>query len=336
MAAPPSLHDSPAQVEQLAYVPIWVPCCEEAAASGKSCGVLFGSYVRLGRIDGLDCDQPLRLVYSCGASRVKRCDRRRQDKCLPCSQMHKRYLIRRAEHGCEQPGFIYLATFTAPGSEEHQRLDAKLDGKWANSGHPSAKPGWRRRNQPRPDCSCCLPAAGLEAWNPTAGACWNRLRLGLSRLAGTVGGLEYLRVVEVQDRGALHHHVLIRTPVELDPNEVQVLAVAAGYGCSVDLSPMPPARAARYVAKYAAKGYTDRGDVPWRDEVLDKETGELVPRQTAAYRTVSQSSRWGMTLRQIRDEIRAARERSRAVVEDQVLVVDSVPVPVAAGPDPPT
>ena len=264
--------------------------------------------------------------------------------------------MRRAEEGCARPGIIYMLTVTAPGEEQHQRLDPKRDGRWANSGHVHALPHWRKRNTTRPDCACCLPAAGLEAWNPTAGACWNRLRLSLSRLPGVDGDLEYLRVVEVQDgkrqdhtgcppgcehgaRGALHHHVLVRVPVELDPAEVQRYAIAAGYGCSMDLSIMPAARAARYVAKYATKGYTGRGDVPWRDYVLDKDTGELVTRQTAAYRTVSQSKNWGMTLRQIRDQIKAERQRARdaLVLVDPSGNPDSPELPGQyAGPDPPT
>lgn len=37
-----------------------------------------------------------------------------------------------------------------------------------------------------------------------------------------------------------------------------------------DLPAMPAARAARYVAKYATKGYTERREVPWKYWVLEK------------------------------------------------------------------
>jgi hypothetical protein len=222
--------------------------------------------------------------------------------------MHRRYLIRRAEIGCERPGHIYLLTLTAPGVCDHDRLDPKLDGRWARSDHPLALPGWRRPSEARPPCSCTLPPAGLEAWNPTAGKRWNAMRTNLTRGRH----LEFLRVVEVQKRGALHLHVLVRSDLPLDVSELQGHALAAGFGCNLDLSRMPAARAARYVAKYAAKGYTQRGAVPWRDEVLDKGTGEMRPRQTASYRTVSQSQGWGLTVRQIRNEVKEGRARERA------------------------
>lgn len=336
MAAAPILHETPRAVEYAGqggghfFIPLWsAPCCEAGSGPGGSCGVRVSSYVRVGRVPGVDCDQPLQLVFRCGAIRVTRCDSRREDKCTSCSSLHRRYLVRRAEDGCQKAGFIYLLTLTAPGDGEHLAVDPKQDGTWANHLHPKAHPSWRQKGQPRQPCRCALPEDGLEAWNPTAGACWNRLRTNLSRLPG-VTDFQYLRVAEVQDgkrhgggcppgcehaaRGAIHHHVLIRVDAPLDPKVVQAYAIAAGYGCSMDLSVMPAARAARYVAKYAAKGYTKRADVPWRDQVLDKETGELRTRQTAAYRTVSQSQGWGLTLRQIRDGIKAGREKARQAV----------------------
>lgn len=310
MAAPHSLHEDPAEGQHSAplglHIPAWEPCC------GERCGVRNRSYVRVGRISGLDCDKPVQLVRGCGAVRVTVCDNRRDDKCAPCSAKHRRYLVRRAEIGCELPGHIYLLTLTAPGTVQHDRLDPKLDGSFANSRHRLALPAWRRPDEARPPCRCALPAAGLEQWNPAAGASWNRFRTAISR----DHQIEFLRVVEVQKRGALHLHVLVRSELPLDVLELQGHAIAAGFGCSLDLSRMPAARAARYVAKYAAKGYTERAAVPWRDEVLDKDTGEMRTRQMASYRTVSQSHGWGLTLRQIKEAIRASRVAARLAASE--------------------
>jgi hypothetical protein len=226
--------------------------------------------------------------------------------------MHRRYLIRRVEIGCESPGHIYLLTLTAPGVDQHDRLDPKLDGLFANSRHPMRLPGWRDfKREARPPCTCCLPAGGLEEWNPAAGASWNRFRTNLRRGRD----VEFIKVNEVQKRGALHLHVVCRSDLPLDVSELQGLALAAGFGCSISLDRMPAARAARYVAKYAAKGYTERAAVPWKDHVLDKGTGEMRVRQMAAYRTVSQSRRWGMTMCQIRAKQKESRERARAAAE---------------------
>lgn len=339
MAAPPILHDrpdsgqyraarraachrtlpgkAPSRPEDLQR--LYVPCgCK--VHSGASCGVRKRSYLRVVRVPGMACDRPVLVVLGCGEVRVTECDSRREDRCGACSSKHKRYLIRRAEAGLQTGGQKHLVTFTAPGSDAHKRLDPKLAGAWCNSRHKSPRPGWRRHSDPRPDCGCRLPAAGLEDWNPTAGKRWNVLRLALSRLCG--GELQYFRVVEIQDRGAIHLHVLVRVPdgAHLDPYEVQRLALAAGFGCNVDLTPMADARAARYVAKYAAKGYCERASVPWRDVVLDRETGELRTRQIAAYRTVSQSQGWGLTLKEIRAQIREqiARSGSAEVVDPPI------------------
>jgi hypothetical protein len=277
----------------------------------------------VGRLRGLDCDQPMQFVFRCGATRVSRCDASREDKCRPCSAKNRRNLIRRAEYGCELGGFVYLLTLTAPGDDpDHARLDPRMDGDWATAGHPKGRPAWRRPNAPRAICGCALPESPdghspLSHWNPTAAKRWNVMRTNWKRQLG--GDLEYLRVVEVQDgkrrgdgvgRGALHYHFLIRTQVELDVLEVQKLALDAGFGCSVDLQLMAGSKAARYVAKYAAKGYTGRGDVPWYREVWDEGTGELVPSQIPTYRTVSQSQGWGLTKRQILAEVREIRRRA--------------------------
>jgi hypothetical protein len=218
-----------------------------------------------------------------------------------------------------------MLTLTAPGENAHDRLDPKVGGAFATSRHRQAVPSWRHVSTARPACDCGLPPGGLEEWNPSAGARWNVLRTNLRRNHE----LEFFKVNEVQDRGALHLHVLLRSQTPLDVMEIHALALSAGFGCSMDLAQMPAARAARYVAKYAAKGYTGRPEVPWKDYVLDKGTGEMRVRQTAAYRTVSQSHRWGLTLRQIKDSIRASLVAARAAALDPL---EPVPAPVAATP----
>jgi hypothetical protein len=313
------------------YIPAWEPCC------GEPCGVRNRSYVRVGLVPGMDCARPVQLVRGCGAIRVTKCDSRRDDKCGPCSARNQRYLIRRAEHGGQLPGEHALLTVTCTGENDHDRLDPKLDGHFAHAGHHLALPSWRKKNERRPACSCHLHKKGdragqpitLEEWNPSAGACWNRMLTALRRRYPDV---QFFKVVEVQKRGALHLHIMCRTPAGavLDVLELQGLALAAGFGCSVSLDRIPAARAARYVAKYAGKAYKERADVPWKDYVLDKGTGEMRPRQTAAYRAVSQSRRWGLTLRQIKGEIRASRARAAALDPPAVAWAGAGPVGVEA------
>jgi hypothetical protein len=115
--------------------------------------------------------------------------------------------------------------------------------------------------------------------------------------------------VETQARGVLHRHVLVFVEGDLFHEDVQRLAIAAGYGCVLDIEPVRSAeKAARYISKYVTKASGDRAVVPW--ERLDPETGELVGKR-ARYRLWSSSRAWGVTMREIK-AAQSAQARARA------------------------
>jgi hypothetical protein len=88
------------------------------------------------------------------------------------------------------------------------------------------------------------------------------------------------------------------------------VALAAGYGCVVDVEPVRSSeKAARYIAKYVTKASADRSVVPW--ERLDLETGE-VSGKSPTYRLWSSSRRWGVTMKEIR-AVQAAQAAQRAM-----------------------
>lgn len=247
-------------------------------------------YVPGGRVDGVDCDQPLRVVCGvCAGALTWPCRAHRASKCLPCAGRYQRLLVRVAESRSATPGRLYgsFLTLTAPGHAEHAR--------WV-----PGRPGGGAR------CACHRDNApeGLAAWNASASSSWNRLRLSLSRLTD----LEYFRAVEVQRRGALHLHVIVWSADPLAVAEVQALALAAGFGCVLDLSPIRPEHA-RYVAKYATKGSDSRDSVPWARvvQVLDDDTGELLDlvNRDPTFRTWSSSRSWGVTVKAVRAAQRA-------------------------------
>ena len=277
-------------------------------------------YVRGPRDDGCDCDRPVQFLCGngCGFKAVKSCNSGRGSKCGPCSNRNRLKVRRIATDGllsrCSW-GNQYLVTFTAPGSSvEHLQWVMGWDGK-----------------TPRPICGCERHLEdGMGRWNASAAKRWNRLRGGLRRLHPE---LVYWRGVEIQDgkrckkgcegRGAIHYHTLMHTLNPLDPEQVQALAMAAGFGCVVDVEILKPGdtRAATYASKYVSKSTDQRGEVPW--ETLDTKTGELEVVVDARYRTWSASQDWGLTMKVINQAIRdAARKRAAILRESPSLATE--------------
>jgi hypothetical protein len=180
---------------------------------------------------------------------------------------------------------MYLLTLTAPGNAEH--------------------------TMPSGDVCPCTPPGGVDLadWNPSAAGLWNVMRGSLRRLSP---GLEYLRAVEVQQRGALHLHVIVFSPVELDRVDLRRTAMSYGFGHSLDLAKIVPGsrKHAYYVAKYVTKACDSRDQVPWRADVVDEVTGEVQRLHTSAsYRTWSASHGWGLTMKEVR---RACQQKKKA------------------------
>jgi hypothetical protein len=269
-------------------------------------------YLPGGGVDGLDCDSPLLVVCRvCDGRLVWACRAHRASRCVPCSERYRRLLVRIAQSrsASAHRGHGFFLTLTAPGEREHAR--------WI--------PG-----RPGGGGPCACRVGDLAEWNAAAGQAWNRLRLGLSRLCP----FEYFRVVEVQKRGALHLHILVWSAEPLRRDHVQELAVAAGFGCQVDLSPLSPQKHANYAAKYATKATDQRGAVPWAVDVVNTRTGELTRGSAPArYRTWSSSRQWGLTVREVRAANRAAMENSRLARSAGVASADQpTPSSVAQGP----
>lgn len=243
-----------------------------------------------GRLTRVDCDKPLRAVCrnDCGHTEFWRCD---SYGCETCGELKQRRLSRLVDNGAAihlGNGMIgYFITLTAPGTAEHKR--------WYQGRRPSR----------RPDCDCHDHGLSDGLWNAQESACWNRLRTALTRDREVI----FAGAVETQRRGMLHRHVLVFVDQALTFAEVQGLAVAAGYGCVVDVEPVRSTqKAARYISKYVTKAAQDRTVVPW--ERLDLDTGEVEGKRPT-YRLWSSSRRWGVTMREIKST-QAAQARARA------------------------
>lgn len=246
--------------------------------------------VQQGTETRLDCQRPLRAVcLDCGEVQHWRCD---SYGCEHCGELKRRRLARLVDNGAGihlENGLLgYFVTLTAPGVRDHRR--------------------WRQGKQrgPRPVCDCHLHGKTDGWWNGDESANWNRLRTALTRDRTVV----FCGAVETQQRDLLHRHVLLFTDRVLTFDELQTRALAAGYGCVVDVEPVRSAdKAARYISKYVTKSSGQRAVVPW--ERLDPETGELVGSR-ATYRLWSSSRAWGVTMREIK-ATQSAQARARAL-----------------------
>ncbi|MGH7485563.1 MAG: rolling circle replication-associated protein [bacterium] len=215
-----------------------------------------------------------------------------------------------------RPGrWLYFVTLTAPGENEH------------------ALPGGRL-------CDC-TPRGGVDLarWNASHSACWNRFR---TWLAEVVPGVEFIRGVEVQGRGALHDHVIVDSPVPLPLKrwlpEMRRRAIMAGYGHSIDVAPITsPKQVAYYISKYITKACDVRESVPWWGQQINYQTGELTEGLTdASYRTWSSSRKWGFTMSDAKAASAAFAQRKLAQIQEEALGVLNLmlgAVPVV--PDPP-
>jgi hypothetical protein len=212
----------------------------------------------------------------------------------------------------------YFLTLTAPGTKAGHR-------RWVQG---------KQRGRRQVVCGCEAHGLSDGMWNAGESANWNRLRTSLARDRDVT----FVGAVETQKRGMLHRHVMVFVDQVLTFDEVQSLALAAGYGCVVDLEPVRSSeKAARYISKYVTKASGDRAVVPW--ERLDMSTGELLGKR-ATYRLWSSSRKWGVTMKEIR-ATQAAQARQRAMYLRDLVelagldIAAAAPAAPANGSDPP-
>jgi hypothetical protein len=226
------------------------------------------------------CEQPLWLVcLDCAERNVSRCGRTARSICEPCGDTYRRRVKRVFASGwCDNPfKVIVMLTVTAPGEREHALANGQR-------------------------CAC-TPDGGISVgeFNALAGQYFNRLMQELRR---RYGDIQYARAAEIQERGALHFHIIMRVPrlavllgdfKKRNPYcALRVLVEHYGFGHEIELEPATES-AAWYCAKYVSKSCNDRETLPW----LDTRTGEIAQGH-GRYRPWSASRRWGATMMAIR------------------------------------
>lgn len=266
----------------------------------------------------------------CGAQAVVKCNASRSSRCRPCASRYRVRVQRVARDPLVRlaPGAAFFVTLTAPGDHQHCRRHGRAcDGESGKAGCYVCE---------------CTPAGGVDLaeFNSTLTVRFNRVLEAMRRGEATPKEMgrrahqafEYFNAREVQKRGALHTHTLVRpaddVPLVISQRLLSQLAIRHGFGHQVDIQRIGEAvrgksrtadGAARYVSKYVSKSADERGKVPWRRKecrcVPDAPTRcvPCVERMRgvapAKYRTWSASRQWGQTMKAVKE---AALEYARA------------------------
>lgn len=282
---------------------------------------------RVKRVGG--CERPIRLKAT-GVGSASRdeadgvlliaCKSRRETRCAPCAATYRgdaRWLVRAGiEGGKGVPETVsshpaVFVTLTAPSFGAVHRA-----GGICHVGRPGrcphGRPGYclsRHGEQEEilgsPICPDCYDYEGAVLFNATAGELWRRVTIYVRRhLAYLLGRperevkeevrLSYLKVAELQRRGVVHLHAIVRADAATDdvlapPGEVTtehlskalIRAVASVYrdvtvgnrtrrlvfGEQVKVDPLPAGEVkgvASYLAKYLSKEASGNGSLDHR------------------------------------------------------------------------
>jgi hypothetical protein len=236
-----------------------------------------------------NCDRPKQMKCGrCGDRLyVVRCGTANERACPPCANTYRRRVAVVAQSGItlvRKGQFIFL-TFTAPsdkGPHEYRGMRCPCTPDHSESVDPESGEVVE------------VPGIDLATWNGEAVHRWNRLRQAIERKWGV--SVSYFKATEVQERGALHLHVVARLDrqVVIRKSALRALAIRHGFGHSVDIQPIGnPEGAGHYVAKYVTKAATERKRVPY----LHRRTGERGP---GRWRTWTASRDWGWTMAEVK------------------------------------
>lgn len=220
-----------------------------------------------------DCDRPVWFrCDDCGALTTARCNVKDIRGCEPCAERYRRQVRWRAGDGIAKPGQTLALTITAPGASTLPWDTGKCN--HVASIECSGKMG------------CRVDKALAAAWNGEASPNFNHLLQDLHR---EYGAFEYFRAVEVQERGLLHYHLVIKVKSAAVWNQsvCRRLATKHAFGSQVKLDMRPALeKLGGYLAKYVSKSVSERRSAPMPEG--------------KTWRVYSASRNWGMTMAQIR------------------------------------
>jgi len=271
---------------------------ESLSASGASLGDCSSEghdwrFVPGAAGDAGDCWSPAKVVcVACRFSFTKKCGSARRTKCEPCSGRHRLNVaaVGRSgwlDHGAHRGAFV---TLTAPGADV-----IPWDRSRCSHGAEVRCGGGQ---------GCVADADALALWHAGLPQRWSWFMTYLRRALPHVD-VQFFKTYELQQRGALHLHVMMRFagPVSQRSFKAAVRGCARhsvvrfGRQCKVDFVDLSDgdsvARLAGYCAKYASKTSDQVPSV----RTISHVTGEV---RTVSVRAWSASKSWGDTMRVLR------------------------------------
>lgn len=209
------------------------------------------------------CRQPKVLVCDgCLRQCLGNCESHDSRVCPSCAKRYE-MLVRKVvtePMTSAAPGTLWLWTITAPGA--------------LTSGHGETS---------------------VQQWNESLSLRWNRFIEELKRSIPGLGGLEYIKIAEQQDRDALHLHIVLRTKRRIILSRAMLthirrLATHFEFGRQIDFQRVGDAAADRkQVASYITK------NVAQTPVQVGSREDEARPKRIRVW---TASRKWGKTLAQ--------------------------------------
>jgi hypothetical protein len=233
------------------------------------------------------CERPRRIhCHGCRSWVSVRCNSGSRARCGPCSTLKRgdiSAVCRSGWVGQLAASCLVFLTLTAPGADVLEWDVAKC------MHEPSRRPCSGRRG-------CVATADSLARWNTGLAKRWSYFRMVVKRHLPAGADMTMCKSWELQKRGALHVHAMLRfegcTFAEAEA-ALEWYRAHYGWGTEMKVDPVPVrderqiARRAGYIAKYCSKGYDDLQDVPTI-------VNGLV--QCCRMSPFSKSRGWGLTL----------------------------------------
>lgn len=240
--------------------------------------------------DGKQCARPTKLFNYLGGSMEGRCKATKEKKCRYCASIHRLNLRAVIASGLpdigesDKPLQTAFLTLTAFGKNELPFDPAFCD-------HSSGT-----------ECSgligCRTDEVLASQWNEELKQNWNWFMTDLERTLKK--DLPYWKCYELQARGVLHVHALVRVPFMSQKNFQKVVKSVArrwNFGDRmkvITVTSRNRGAISAYVGKYVTKG-------SGLALTVNKATGEL---REGGYRSWSASRDWGDSMAKVKEDFR--------------------------------